>query len=61
MKEGANMTNKDKFVSAEEIAKQADFASKVRELTDGKGFKAHIITLGCQQNEADSERISGYL
>ena len=55
------MTNKDKFVSAEEIAKQTDFASKVRELINGKGFKAHIITLGCQQNEADSERISGYL
>ena len=30
-------------------------------MTDGKDFKAHIITLGCQQNEADSERISGAL
>jgi len=51
----------DKFVSSEEISKQAEYASKVRSITDGKGLKAHVITLGCQQNEADSERISGTL
>jgi tRNA-2-methylthio-N6-dimethylallyladenosine synthase len=55
------MTIKEKFVSCEEMGKQLAFAEKVRELTEGKNFKAHIITLGCQQNEADSERISGAL
>ena len=55
------MSDGNKFVSLEEIANQKKYADSVRALTDGKGFKAHIITLGCQQNEADSERISGAL
>ncbi len=55
------MSDGNKFVSLEEIAKQKKYADAVRALTDGKGFKAYIITLGCQQNEADSERISGAL
>ena len=29
----------------------------VRALTEGKGLQACVITLGCQQNEADSEKI----
>ena len=55
------MIRDEKFVSVEEMGKQIAFSEKVREITEGKGFKAHIITLGCQQNEADSERISGAL
>ena len=49
------------FVSSEEMAIQVKYADKIRALISGKGFKAHIITLGCQQNEADSERIGGAL
>ena len=50
-----------KFVSVTDMAKQKKYADGVRALTEGKGYKAFIITLGCQQNEADSERISGAL
>ena len=46
------MSDGNKFVSIEEIANQKKYADSVRALTDGKGFKAHIITLGCQQNVA---------
>jgi len=49
------------FVSANDIVIQGHYADKIRVLVADKGFKAHIITLGCQQNEADSERISGAL
>lgn len=55
------MTESGKFVPMDEIARQSAFADKVREITEGKGLCAYIITLGCQQNEADSERISGAL
>lgn len=43
-------------------AKDTDYeasANAVRLLTEGRGFKAHVITFGCQQNEADSEKIRG--
>jgi len=49
------------FVSIEEMKKQSLFTEKVRALIKDKGFKAHVFTLGCQQNEADSERMRGIL
>ncbi len=55
------MAQRTEFVTAEEIALQAQFSKKVLGLISDKNFKAHIITLGCQQNEADSERIGGAL
>ncbi len=33
------------------------YASEVRDLNRGKSMKVYIFTFGCQQNEADSERI----
>jgi len=35
------------------------YSKKVRSLTNGKGLKVFVYTLGCQQNEADSETILG--
>ena len=49
------------FVSIEEIEKQKLFIDNVRLLVSGKGLKACVFTLGCQQNEADSERMRGIL
>lgn len=34
---------------------------RVSRIILGKGYKAHVITFGCQQNEADSERVRGIL
>ncbi len=40
---------------------QNDFMRRVRALNDGKELYATVQTFGCQQNEADSERIAGML
>ena len=35
------------------------YTEKVRALISNRGKKVHIVTFGCQQNEADSEKIMG--
>ncbi len=42
-----------------EVAGQMNYADKVREKVGGRGKKFFIQTFGCQQNEADSERLAG--
>ena len=56
---------KSRFVSNEEIAKQSSFSELIR-LENEKYFidtgdrrKVFVMTLGCQQNEADSEKLLG--
>ena len=49
---------KNVLLSEEELLKQFEYMSSVRELTKG-GKKVYIQTFGCQQNEADSERLLG--
>ena len=44
--------------------KQADtkiWTEKIRELNKGKEKKFHIMTMGCQLNENDSEKLAGIL
>lgn len=41
--------------------KQEDFIQKVRKKNDGKNLKYYILTMGCQLNENDSEKIAGML
>lgn len=59
------MSEKYKAVSAEEIAKQNEYIAKLKEANDayflstGSRRKVFSLTLGCQQNEADSERFMG--
>ena len=48
----------DIFVSLSEIERQRETALEVRRRI-GEGKKAFITTFGCQQNEADSERLMG--
>ncbi len=47
------------FVDIKEIQKQNEFIKKTRDIILGTGKKAFIYTLGCQQNEADSEKLAG--
>ena len=49
------------FVSSEELLLQEQYKSQIREKIKGKGLRAFVYTLGCQQNEADSEKIRGIL
>lgn len=44
-----------------EIQKQKDISAKIKELNNGRKLKACVVTLGCVQNENDSERIRGML
>lgn len=59
------MVNIDRSVSVCEIEKQKEYMAKIRSANDAyfedKGVrrKAFALTLGCQQNEADSERLMG--
>lgn len=55
------MTNINNFVSKEELLQQGAYKDKIRALVGGRGLLAFVYTLGCQQNEADSERIRGVL
>ena len=50
-------------ISQQEINRQREFCEKVSELIAAKAQAplAYVDTYGCQQNEADSERIRGYL
>ena len=55
------MDNIGNFVSASELSRQEGFKRSVREKIKDKSLRAFVFTLGCQQNEADSERIMGIL
>jgi len=49
---------KDKILAPELIERQYEYMARVREWNPD-GLKVHVVTFGCQQNEADSERITG--
>ena len=51
----------DSFVSLNEMNTQKEYISKINLLLNNKNKRAFVITLGCQQNEADSEKISALL
>ena len=55
---GKTDLKKDKTLSAQETEKQFEFMDKVRKY-NREGMRAYIETFGCQQNEADSERLAG--
>ena len=44
-----------------EIDIQKEYMKKVKEKNEGKTLKYNIVTMGCQLNENDSEKICGML
>ena len=52
--------NERLFVSESELHRQREFAARVRDLPD-RPRTFHIVTMGCQMNERDSETIAGML
>ena len=44
-----------------EVKKQETYIEKVKELNSKKTLKYHILTMGCQLNENDSEKLCGML
>ena len=55
------MITENNFVSEKELLEQERHKGEIRKKIKGKGYRAFVCTLGCQQNEADSERIRGTL
>lgn len=51
-----------RHATAQEVQQQIEYTNKIRDIvTAGAIKKACVVTYGCQQNEADSERIAGML
>ena len=50
-------------VSEADLARQRDFMEQAAEINAGRGAAplAFVDTYGCQQNEADSEKLRGML
>ena len=57
------MNTKTTVISESELAKQYAFCDKISAywLTENRTPIAYVETYGCQQNEADSEKLRGYL
>ena len=55
------MERKDVIISKEKILEQYDYMEKVKDLLGPLPRNAAVMTFGCQQNEADSERMAGML
>ena len=54
-----NQENNNAGIPVTEPERQYYFIGKIKELLAGKKLTYHIQTFGCQQNEADSEKIAG--
>ncbi len=46
-------------MESKNIADELEYIEKVKKINDGKNLKYHILTMGCQLNENDSEKICG--
>ncbi len=57
------MNTKTTVISQEQLQQQFDFCAKIHAIWHSRGITplAYVETYGCQQNEADSERIRGLL
>ena len=57
------MNTKTTLISQQELDRQFGYCDKIAALfqAQGKTPKAYVETYGCQQNEADSEKLRGYL
>ncbi len=57
------MTKSTKTIDRSQIQRQLELCRELRErlMSDEKSLLAMVDTYGCQQNEADSEKIRGYL
>ena len=57
------MNTKTSVISQEQLQQQFDFCGKIHAIWHSRGITplAYVETYGCQQNEADSERIRGLL
>ena len=50
---------KSRILSHDEMRECREYTEKMRQLNEGKCKKVFVLTFGCQQNEADSEKLAG--
>ena len=50
---------KSRILSHDEMRECREYTKKMRQLNEGKCKKVFVLTFGCQQNEADSEKLAG--
>ncbi len=50
---------KNRILSHSEMGECREYTEKMRQLNEGKAKKVFVLTFGCQQNEADSEKLAG--
>ncbi len=50
---------KNRVLPAAEMGECREYTEKMRLLNEGKGKRVFVMTFGCQQNEADSEKLAG--
>ena len=48
-------------MDSKDIIENEKYIEKVKKINEGKNLKYHILTMGCQLNENDSEKICGML
>ena len=46
---------------SEEVKEQQKYIEKVKKINENKNLKYNILTMGCQLNENDSEKLCGML
>ena len=51
----------EKIKEIEEINLQKEYIEKVKKINENKNLKYSILTMGCQLNENDSEKIVWYV
>ena len=47
--------------TAQEIEKQKQYIQQIKEINENKDLKYFILTMGCQLNENDSEKLCGMM
>ncbi len=50
---------KNRMLSPAEMGECREYTEKMRQLNEGQGKRVFVLTFGCQQNEADSEKLAG--
>ena len=50
-----------KLDTKQEIEKQKEYIEKVKKINKNSNLKYNILTMGCQLNENDSEKLCGML
>ena len=52
---------KKQTIQEKEVQEQKEIIEKIKQINKGKKLKYYILTMGCQLNENDSEKLCGMI